>query len=114
MNPNEWADQAARIAERAQELAASLHSMAEAAGAPAASAMLCRLAASSWARSAIRAACSANSFGFITLSPVSGSLGGQEKRVDHGSAAGQRHTFNDIVRLGQLRRLRLLVPEGGQ
>jgi NAD(P) transhydrogenase subunit alpha len=36
MNPNELAEQAARIAERAQELAASLHSMAEAAGAPAA------------------------------------------------------------------------------
>jgi NAD(P) transhydrogenase subunit alpha len=38
MNPNELADQAARIAERAQELAANLHSMAEAAGAPAAAA----------------------------------------------------------------------------
>jgi NAD(P) transhydrogenase subunit alpha len=38
MNPNELAEQAARIAERAQELAANLHSLAEAAGAPAAAA----------------------------------------------------------------------------
>ena len=34
--------------------------------------------------------------------------------MDHGAAAGQRDALHDVVVLRQLRRLRLLVPEGGQ
>src|ERR1700729_564555 len=75
---------------------------------------VCAWAASSLARCARRSASSANWVGFIFASPGSGSLCGKELRVHDGAAAGQQHTFHDLVAFRQLRRIRLLVPESGQ
>src|SRR5581483_6554563 len=72
-------------------------------------------AASSLARSASRAASSANWFGFIDgFSAGSGGLCGQEIRVHDGTAAGEHDAFDDLVAVRKLGRLRLLVPEGGE
>src|SRR3984957_1218647 len=74
----------------------------------------CAWAASSLARCARRSASSANWFGFIFASPGSGGLRGKELRMHDGAASGKQHAFHDVVAFRQLRRIRLLVPEGGQ
>src|SRR5687768_13258064 len=69
-------------------------------------------AARAWARSASEVAWLARSVGFISLRSLSGGLGRDQHRVHHLPAARQQRAAHDLVLLRQLRRLRLLVPEG--
>src|SRR4051794_24606586 len=69
-------------------------------------------AARAWARSASEVAWLARSVGFISL--LSGGLRRRQHRMHHLAVARQQGAADDLVLLRQLRRLRLLVPEGVQ